>query len=172
MWFMSIPTTTQVSCDAAIIENMLDRGYSPEDSRSIACSVVSSVGGPTPEQTTFVSIIIGLSSAIIGLYLSTGVKSKWQGDLLGKLEGSVEVNPGGDVPSQYPHHGHPQYPPNNRYQARPTYPPQYPPYHRPFNANEQDGTMAVHEEESEYTPVEWDITQSDLPDLQEHKYQG
>lgn len=77
IWFRSIPTYVQEKCDPAVLQLAINKGMSLIDSKSLACTVVDVVGGPTPSQTAFVTTIIGLSTAIFGLYANSG--RRWEG---------------------------------------------------------------------------------------------
>lgn len=78
LWYKSIPTYIQESCDAGVLRVLIDQGLDLEVAKSIACSVVDIVGGPTAAQSTFVTTIIGLSTGIFGLYVATGRRwDKW-----------------------------------------------------------------------------------------------
>lgn len=85
-WYMSIPSTNEVRCQADVLRELLDQGSTVEQARSIACTVVETIGGPTSEQTMFVSILTGLSSVVIGLYLNTGKTAKWQGSVIDSIQ--------------------------------------------------------------------------------------
>lgn len=73
-WYKSIPTYVQTKCDTALIEILMSKGLTIDRVREMACYVVGTTGGPTGEQTTFVTIIISLSSAIFALYTNSGRK--------------------------------------------------------------------------------------------------
>lgn len=73
-WYKSIPLVEKMSCDKDMIKILLDSGVSPEMAASLSCTVIDMVGGPSTAQASFVTIIIGLSTAIIGLYLNSGPK--------------------------------------------------------------------------------------------------
>jgi hypothetical protein len=73
-WYKSIPTYVQIKCDAALFEILLAKGQTMAMVKELACGVIGTTGGPTSEQTAFVTIIIGLSSAIFALYTSTSKK--------------------------------------------------------------------------------------------------
>jgi hypothetical protein len=77
-WYKTIPTYVQTKCDAALIELLMGRSIPFDKIRDMACYVVGTTGGPTTEQTTFVTIIISLSSAIFALYTNSG--KKWDGN--------------------------------------------------------------------------------------------
>ncbi len=73
-WYKSIPTYVQIKCDPALFEILMNKGQSLAMVKELACGVIGTTGGPTSEQTAFVTIIIGLSSAIFALYTGTGRK--------------------------------------------------------------------------------------------------
>jgi hypothetical protein len=72
MWYRSIPTYIQEQCEAGVLKILLDSGLTLEEAKTVACSVIDIVGGPTMAQSTFVTTIIGLSTGIFGLYVATG----------------------------------------------------------------------------------------------------
>lgn len=75
LWYRSIPTYIQEQCDSSVLKVLIDSGgLTIDEARSIACSVVDIVGGPTMAQSAFVTTIIGLSTGIFGLYVATGRK--------------------------------------------------------------------------------------------------
>lgn len=76
LWFKSIPLYVQTKCDAAVLQLFLDKGVALLQAKELACSVAGTVGGPTAEQTAFVTTIVGLSTAIFAFYTGTG--RKWQ----------------------------------------------------------------------------------------------
>ena len=76
LWFKSIPTIIQEKCDPTIVRTILEAGHSMEEAKMFACTVMDVVGGPTAAQSAFVTTIIGLSTAIFGLYATTG--RKWE----------------------------------------------------------------------------------------------
>lgn len=75
-WYKSIPTYVQIKCDPALFEILMAKGQTVAMVKELACGVIGTTGGPTSEQTAFVTIIIGLSSAIFALY--TGSIRKWE----------------------------------------------------------------------------------------------
>lgn len=81
-WYMSIPSSNQIQCQADVLRVLMESKINIDQARAMACSIVDTIGGPTSEQTMFVSIVTGLSSVVIGLYLNTGKTSKWQGDVI------------------------------------------------------------------------------------------
>lgn len=85
-WYMSIPSANQTQCQADVLSTLLSNSVPVDQARNIACSITETIGGPTSEQTMFVSIVTGLSSVVMGLYLNTGKTSKWQGGVLNTLE--------------------------------------------------------------------------------------
>lgn len=74
MWYRSIAVYTQTKCDGVILQLLLDHGMTFLQARDLACNIVGTVGGPTGEQTVFVTTIIGLSTGIFALYTTTGRK--------------------------------------------------------------------------------------------------
>jgi hypothetical protein len=73
-WYKSIPTFMQQKCDAAVLKIFMDGGLGVQQAKALACTVVDVVGGPTSNQSLFVTTIIGLSTGIFGLYTATGKK--------------------------------------------------------------------------------------------------
>jgi hypothetical protein len=71
-WFTAIETAVQTKCDAALIQVLIDHGKTLEYAEALACTVVDMVGGPTTAQTTFVTTIVGLSTAVFAFYANTG----------------------------------------------------------------------------------------------------
>lgn len=76
VWYKSIPIYPQIKCDSAVLEVVLARGAQLAKAAEIACGYVGTVGGPTSEQTMFVTTITGLAAGIFALYTTTG--RKWQ----------------------------------------------------------------------------------------------
>lgn len=76
VWYRSIPLYPQIKCDSAVLEVVLSHGVKLAQAAEIACGYVGTVGGPTSEQTMFVTTITGLSAGIFALYTTTG--RKWQ----------------------------------------------------------------------------------------------
>lgn len=75
-WFISIPTHIQYKCDPALLQILLDKGISLIQAKETACTIINTVGGPTLAQSAFVTTIIGLSTAVFGLYTTTG--RRWE----------------------------------------------------------------------------------------------
>lgn len=121
-WYMSIPSANQTSCQADVLQALIQSGTTLEQARSTACSIIQTVGGPTSEQTMFVSITAGLSSVVIGLYLNSGKSSKWQG---GVVDAIAVPAPAPMVPQGYrlvpdtQDPGQPYMPPRGRWRQRP-----------------------------------------------------
>lgn len=78
-WYRSIPLYPQMKCDSAVLEVVMSRGVKLAQATDIACGYIGTVGGPTSEQTMFVTTIIGLSTGIFALYTTTG--RKWQKEI-------------------------------------------------------------------------------------------
>ena len=67
-----VPVTT---CDAALIQVLIDNGKDLEAAERLACSVTDYVGGPTTQHVTFATAIVGgLATAVFGLYTNSGKK--------------------------------------------------------------------------------------------------
>lgn len=81
-WYMSIPSVNETSCQADVLKTLLESGVTLQQAQSVACTIVDTIGGPTNEQTMFVSIVTGLSAVVIGFYLNTGKSLKWQGGVI------------------------------------------------------------------------------------------
>lgn len=75
-WYKSIPQYVQTKCDGAVLQILLEQGQSLVIARELACNIIGATGGPTSEQTMFVTTIIGLSTGIFALYTTTG--RQWQ----------------------------------------------------------------------------------------------
>lgn len=71
-WYKSIPMVAETECDNNILQTLIAAGMDPGQATQMSCTVVAMVGGPTPAQTSFVTIIVGLATAVIGLYLNSG----------------------------------------------------------------------------------------------------
>lgn len=107
LWFKSIPTLIQEKCDPNIISMLLEAGRTVEEAKMFACSVVDVVGGPTAAQSAFVTTIIGLSTAIFGVYTTTG--RRWENGFkkLDIEERSKEYDSNDRFPSHdKPNHDH------------------------------------------------------------------
>lgn len=78
LWYKNIPIYMQTKCDGAVLQILLDQGTKLEQAKELACNVIGTVGGPSSEQTMFVTTIIGLSTGIFALYTTTG--RKWAKD--------------------------------------------------------------------------------------------
>lgn len=74
LWYKNIPIYMQTKCDGAVLQILLDKGLKFEQAKELACNVIGTVGGPSSEQTMFVTTIIGLSTGIFALYTTTGRK--------------------------------------------------------------------------------------------------
>lgn len=75
-WYKAIPIYVQTKCDGAVLEILIGKGMHMLQAKELACNIIGTVGGPTSEQTMFVTTIIGLSTGIFALYTTTG--RKWQ----------------------------------------------------------------------------------------------
>jgi len=73
-WYKSISLFEETRCDNNILKTLIDAEIDPVQATEMACTVIAVVGGPTVSQTSFVTIIVGLSTAVIGLYLNSGPK--------------------------------------------------------------------------------------------------
>jgi len=76
IWFKSLETIAKIQCQEDIFFKLIQNGIDVNKASEIACVVIEVVGGPTAQQTTFVTAIVGLSTAIIGLYLNSG--RRWE----------------------------------------------------------------------------------------------
>lgn len=71
-WYRSIETIEVQECNEALIRTLTDLGLDVHRAYSMACQAVEIIGGPTDAQNIFVTAIIGLSTAIFGLYVNSG----------------------------------------------------------------------------------------------------
>lgn len=92
-WYTDIPTHEETSCDDALIRTLIESGMDMERAMEMACTVVDTVGGPTGSQTSFVTVIIGLSSAMFGFYVNSGGAWRKNGDFV-MSDGTT----GGEIP--------------------------------------------------------------------------
>ena len=76
VWYTGIPTHEEESCNDALVTTLIENGVEIDRAMEMACTIVGTVGGPTTQQTSFVTIIIGLSSAMFGFYVNSG--GKWE----------------------------------------------------------------------------------------------
>lgn len=88
-WFTNIETHLQTECDPGIFKILQDQGLPLAEIQMFACSTVDTVGGPTTAQTSFVTVVVGLASAVIGFYVSTG--KKWGDDKNRKITEYKEI---------------------------------------------------------------------------------
>lgn len=72
LWYTAIPTHEQISCSDNTLRTLIDSGMNTERAMDMACTIIDTVGGPTASQTSFVTVIIGLSSAIFAFYVNSG----------------------------------------------------------------------------------------------------
>lgn len=79
LWYRSIPVYPLTKCDIGVLKILIDGGMAVDNAKTYACSVTEVVGGPTAAQTALVTTIIGLSTAIFGLYAGSG--RKWDSGL-------------------------------------------------------------------------------------------
>ena len=77
-WFVAMQTHVQTACDNALIKLLLESGIDIDTAQDVACTVVGSIGGPTTQQTGFVTAIIGLASVIFMFYINSG--RNWSGE--------------------------------------------------------------------------------------------
>ena len=77
-WYQTIKPTEKVECNDRIVSAMLEKGIDPMVINDIACRVTDMIGGPTMEQTAFVTTICGLAAIIFNFYTNTG--KKWSKD--------------------------------------------------------------------------------------------
>jgi hypothetical protein len=126
-WYKSIAVYTQTQCDGVVLKVLLDEGVAFETARQMACNIVGTIGGPTGEQTMFVTTIIGLAAAIFGLYTGTG--RRWQ------KEDSAGYSQQYQQYQQQPQYAQPQY--GQQYGQQ--YVPQYQQPYQPQYAQPQNG---------------------------------
>jgi hypothetical protein len=79
-WFVSIETHVQTTCQADVLQVLLDKDIDVAQAESIACTVMGVVGGPQTSHTIIATTIAGLATAIFGLYTSTG--NDWSKSIL------------------------------------------------------------------------------------------
>lgn len=80
VWYKHIPTYVQEECNPSVLEVYINKkNISSEEARRYSCTVKDVVGGPTGNQTTFVTTIIGLSSLIFAFYTNSG--RRWENGL-------------------------------------------------------------------------------------------
>jgi len=104
-WYKSIAVYTQTQCDGVVLKVLLDEGVAFDLARQMSCNIVGTIGGPTGEQTMFVTTIIGLAAAIFGLYTGTG--RRWQKEDNAGYSQQYQQYQNGQQPPQY--YGQPQY---------------------------------------------------------------
>jgi hypothetical protein len=75
-WYTNMPTYEERQCDDKILQTLISSGVEIRNAIDMACTVIGTVGGPTSEQTAFVTVIIGLSTAIFGFYVNSGNRIK------------------------------------------------------------------------------------------------
>lgn len=76
IWYTSIPTHEERECDNSILNTLINSGIDVQQAMEMACTIVGTVGGPTSQQTSFVTVIIGLSTGIFGFYVNSGKHDK------------------------------------------------------------------------------------------------
>lgn len=79
IWYKSIPTYVQETCDAASLQLFLNNKIPIEQAIKLGCTVKDVVGGPTPAQTTLVTTIIGLTTIVFAFYTNSG--RNWENGL-------------------------------------------------------------------------------------------
>lgn len=80
IWYKQIPTYVQEECNAAVLEVYISKkNLTTEEAKRLSCTVKDVVGGPTTSQTTFVTVITGLSSLIFAFYTNSG--RRWENGL-------------------------------------------------------------------------------------------
>lgn len=72
IWYTKIPTHEEQRCNEALITTLVNNNIPIERAMEMACTIIDTVGGPTTQQTSFVTVIIGLSSAMFGFYVNSG----------------------------------------------------------------------------------------------------
>lgn len=75
-WYRGLERVEKIECDDRVLQILIDSGMEAERAMEMACNVVALIGGPSTEQTAFVTTIIGLSTGIFGFYVSSG--RKWE----------------------------------------------------------------------------------------------
>lgn len=101
-WYKSIPQYIQTKCDGSILQILLEQGQTLNIARELACNIMGTTGGPTSEQTMFVTTIIGLSTGIFALYTTTG--RHWQKEKGGDANTyNTSMPPADDSDEDYRH---------------------------------------------------------------------
>jgi len=100
VWYTGIPTHEEKSCDDALIKTLLENNVDITIATEMACTIVDTVGGPTPAQTSFVTVIVGLSSAMFAFYVNSG--GSWRTDT--NFNTSISGNKG-KIPWRKPNDG-------------------------------------------------------------------
>ena len=71
-WFKSLETFTTTKCDNDVLTKLLESGIDIAQAQEIACTVINIVGGPTTQQTAFVTTICSLAAVIFSFYTNSG----------------------------------------------------------------------------------------------------
>lgn len=66
-FFLTQNNVPKVDCNAAVLKVLLDQGEGLAQAQEVACHVVDVLGPPT-SLTSLVSVIVGASAAVFGLY--------------------------------------------------------------------------------------------------------
>jgi len=70
-WITSIPTYINEKCNEAMVEILIRSNIPIDKVHELSCTVDGVAGGPTLEQAALATTIIGLSTAIFGLYVNS-----------------------------------------------------------------------------------------------------
>lgn len=71
-WYKTLSPVERIECDDVLVRSLVELGMNVNNALETSCTVVGFVGGPTTEQTAFVTAIIGLATAIFAFYVNTG----------------------------------------------------------------------------------------------------
>jgi hypothetical protein len=89
IWYTHIPTYPLYKCDSTALQIFITAKMDLQQAKSIACQVSDTVGGPTNQQTTFISVLAGLASVIFGLY--TANRPNMKGVDYNQLQPNVSI---------------------------------------------------------------------------------
>jgi hypothetical protein len=104
IWYTHIPTYPMYKCDSTALQIFINAKMDIVQAKNIACQVADTVGGPTNQQTTFISILVSLAAAIFGLY--TANRPNMSGVNFNQLQPNADPhimkNDNGDDPPDKP----------------------------------------------------------------------
>jgi hypothetical protein len=70
-WYIEFELKFVTKCDSSSLNVLLKEGIKIDEAKSIACSVTEVIGHPTG-YTALVTILVGASAAIFGMYAKSG----------------------------------------------------------------------------------------------------